>query len=640
MSNVKPLSNILNKLLVLVVLLISLNGCAVNYLVDKLDPTARFSESNKNVLSTGELSAGTVQELRILDLEEQFRKDPAKVITTMEDSHIGGRETEQAQARAETAFFYANKLCASGKRLKSAEYYLMAAANAYDFLFYNNDKLSQSYVSPFGRYMTELYNAAISKIVDIRETEKAPWDLPWQVQIGTTLYRFTRNPDLENQAPPKVFEKYTPAYDIKASSLKNLYSSQGIGAPFVGERKNTPGAANYDPFATPVVSSPVTILFQFSPRVGNSSDAHNAVRDVMVSVINPFKQDTVRINNSEYPIEADYSAAFGVMLSRVNPGRYVLDALLNAGQHIDKIRLTFVQPYDPTKIPVVLVHGLYSSPATYIQMVNDLMGVDEIRKKYQFWVFSYPTGLPIVATSTHLRAALREAAKKFDPDGTSPTFNQMVIIGHSMGGILSRSMVIENSDKVWSAFFTVPIDKLNLTDEERVFLREVGQFEALPFIHRAVFIAAPLRGSEVAKASIVSRLTRWLISVPATIISKRNAIFSKNKEYLNPELNNDDFISVAKTSVDNLRPDSPILAGYINTPISSAVTYHSIIGVQDSPVGPGSDDGVVRYESSHLDGAASEKLVPSPHSCLEHPATIAEVRRILLLHLKEGRGTH
>lgn len=194
-------------------------------------------------------------------------------------------------------------------------------------------------------------------------------------------------------------------------------------------------------------------------------------------------------------------------------------------------------------------------------------------------------------------------------------------------------MIIKNSDQLWDAFFTVPIDKLNLTDQERTFIREIGSFEALPFVKRAVMIAAPLRGSEIAQASIVARLTRWLISLPVSLVSSRQAILSKNKEFLNPELNKDDFISVARTSVDNLRPDSPVLKGYINTPRSPSVTYHTIIGVEDATTGPGSTDGIVRYESSHVDGAASEKLVPIGHVCLEHPETIAEVRRILSLHL-------
>ena len=50
---------------------------------------------------------------------------------------------------------------------------------------------------------------------------------------------------------------------------------------------------------------------------------------------------------------------------------------------------------------------------------------------------------------------------------------------------------------------------------------------------------------------------------------------------------------------------------------------------------PNSSDGVVAYWSSHLDGAQSTRIVPSGHSTHQNPEGIAEVRRILLLHLHE-----
>jgi hypothetical protein len=199
-------------------------------------------------------------------------------------------------------------------------------------------------------------------------------------------------------------------------------------------------------------------------------------------------------------------------------------------------------------------------------------------------------------------------------------------------------MVVESSKNVWNAFFTVPVEKLDLTEDERAYVKEIGEFEALPFVKRAVLIAAPLRGSSVAQRSIVTKLTRWLISVPAALVSRRQSMLTKNRAFLNPSLANDEFITVARTSVDNLRPDSQVLKAFIDTPIAAGVTCNTIIGVEDATTGPGSSDGVVEYESSHVEGAESEALVHSGHVCLEHPDTIAEVRRILLHHLGAALG--
>jgi hypothetical protein len=85
-------------------------------------------------------------------------------------------------------------------------------------------------------------------------------------------------------------------------------------------------------------------------------------------------------------------------------------------------------------------------------------------------------------------------------------------------------------------------------------------------------------------------------------------------------------------SVSNLAPNAPYLSVLNSESIQAP--YHSIIGNRGKP-GPlaESTDGVVPYWSSHLDGAQSEVIVPGPHGACELPQTIAELDRILELHL-------
>ena len=68
------------------------------------------------------------------------------------------------------------------------------------------------------------------------------------------------------------------------------------------------------------------------------------------------------------------------------------------------------------------------------------------------------------------------------------------------------------------------------------------------------------------------------------------------------------------------------------------VPYHSVIGNKEAADTPGGTDGVVAYESSHLAGATSEKIIESGHSVMSHPQTIIEIRRILSLHLEASRA--
>jgi hypothetical protein len=87
------------------------------------------------------------------------------------------------------------------------------------------------------------------------------------------------------------------------------------------------------------------------------------------------------------------------------------------------------------------------------------------------------------------------------------------------------------------------------------------------------------------------------------------------------------------TAVDNMRPGHRFIKTLSSLPITDGVIAHSIIAVigEGSPLGL--DDGVVTYESAHIDGVASEKIVRSSHSTQSHPETILEIERILREHV-------
>lgn len=86
-----------------------------------------------------------------------------------------------------------------------------------------------------------------------------------------------------------------------------------------------------------------------------------------------------------------------------------------------------------------------------------------------------------------------------------------------------------------------------------------------------------------------------------------------------------------------LAPNNRFVRAVNTIPIAPEVTYHPIMGDRGKDDTPNSSDGVVPHWSSHMDGAASEKIVPSGHSAHQNPEGIKEVERILHLHLKSGR---
>jgi hypothetical protein len=85
-----------------------------------------------------------------------------------------------------------------------------------------------------------------------------------------------------------------------------------------------------------------------------------------------------------------------------------------------------------------------------------------------------------------------------------------------------------------------------------------------------------------------------------------------------------------------MTPGSPLITGLAEIPVAPGIPAHSIIAVRgDGPLEDASD-GVVRYESAHIEGVESELVVRSGHSVQSNPQTVLEVRRILLLHAEEA----
>ena len=116
--------------------------------------------------------------------------------------------------------------------------------------------------------------------------------------------------------------------------------------------------------------------------------------------------------------------------------------------------------YQPGKVPVLLVQGVWSSPAVWIPMLDVLRSDPALRASYQFWVVLNPSGYPLPLAALSLRRSLREIRRRFDPQGADPALNNMVILGKSTGGQVIRMLVQPSGEALWNAVFTQPIDQV------------------------------------------------------------------------------------------------------------------------------------------------------------------------------------
>jgi pimeloyl-ACP methyl ester carboxylesterase len=286
------------------------------------------------------------------------------------------------------------------------------------------------------------------------------------------------------------------------------------------------------------------------------------------------------------------------------------------------------QPYQPGKVPVVFVHGTFSSPVWWAEMLNTLSTDPELQKRCQFWWFVYNSGNPTSFSAVKLRAALSAKVKALDPDGKDPALQQMVVIGHSQGGLLTKLTATDTDDKLLQAILkTNRLEDLGLTTKQQALIRRYTCFEALPFVKRVVFISTPHRGSYLA-GSFARRLARKLVTLPSRLVTA-----STDFTGLTEKLDIPKDLQGVPTSLDSMSPHNPIQLALAEIPLAPGVKGHSIIAVQGEGDYHKGKDGLVAYDSAHVDYVESEFIVRGHHSCQGLPPTIEEVRRILHEHL-------
>jgi pimeloyl-ACP methyl ester carboxylesterase len=337
--------------------------------------------------------------------------------------------------------------------------------------------------------------------------------------------------------------------------------------------------------------------------------------------------DDAKVAGYRGKLAADFSAPLAYMLSRGRNRSIDIAALLRPDKNFAHTGLYQFEPYDPSKIPVVFVHGLMSRPETWVPAVNELMADETIRERYQFWFFLYPTGLPVWGSAAELRSELDRYRKTMDPSRSNRNFDRMVLVGHSMGGLISSLQIRAGGEVLWKQFLEAPPERLSLSPALKQRIIDILQFQPRPEVSRVVFFATPHRGSELA-VNPVSEFFSRLIRLPVTFLDKDRMTLQAALREEYREL----FVAPANSLVF-LQANSPLLKSILALPMRPGVPYHSVIGDRGRGDSPDSSDGVVPYWSSHMEGAKSEKIVPSGHGAHENPEGIAELGSILRLHL-------
>jgi pimeloyl-ACP methyl ester carboxylesterase len=603
-------------------LLLFASACATPIGVVRLDTQEVYQGLTANVLSSAQPSDWSVQILQRLNLFARFDQDPEAALTDLHKTIRQQVTEDQLQDRlfalSELSFFYGEN---SGRQ----EYYGASAIYAYAFLFPETGAPPDP-LDPRRRLAADLYNLAITKgltrpdqeeIVIENKTVSLPFG---EVKVEISPQEFLWG--------GYRFSRFIPVGEFGIRGLRNRYRQAGIGAPLAAELapdESSPDAEAARKRIPPRMKVPVTAFVRLdSPRRSLINGKLEGKLEIYPADGSPL----VRVNDRDVPLELQPTAALAYQLE----GAPVWDFEIAGFRFADTSAifgdgLIMLHPYRPGRIPVILVHGTASSPARWAEMMNELLHDPVLHGRIQFWLFMYNTGQPILYSAHLMRHALRDIVADLDPNGTDPALRRMVIIGHSQGGLLAKLMAITSGTRFWDANITVPFEEVKIAPETRALLREAMFFEPVPTLKRVVFIATPHRGSFRASGFVLNLIRRF-VTLPGLLVNQLQGILTQ------PEFSH---LSMSRlpTSVDNMSPGHPFIRALAESPIDPAITAHSIIAVLGEGPITGKTDGVVAYESAHIDGVESEKVVRSPHSTQGHPETIEEVRRILREHLTE-----
>ena len=311
-----------------------------------------------------------------------------------------------------------------------------------------------------------------------------------------------------------------------------------------------------------------------------------------------------------------------------------LRGFLNRNQAEKNTGLYLLEAFDPEKIPVLFVHGLLDDIRTWETMVAALKTDPEITERFQFWFYSYPTATPVIPSSSIMKWHLDRAVSTVESEFDISMKRRLMVVGHSMGGILSKSLVSDTDDILWDAAFTEPIENFDLTDRQRTHLANAFRYKSRPYVNSVTFIASPQRGSYLA-SSFIGKIGSGLSSRPHIVDELVEALLSKNKERLKPEFA--DFVAHNINSISTLRPDAPVTNVLADLPIDEGVTFHTIAGIKsknkDEEKTREIGDGVVPLWSTELPGARCEIGIISGHGAHRHPFASQLVNGILKAHV-------
>jgi pimeloyl-ACP methyl ester carboxylesterase len=604
--------------LLLIIATLGFAGCATVG-VEKNDPRETYAQISVSAISADTYSRFSHDVLIRYNLVEAFKQDPRRVVALLHHEAEKDERIDLLFALAELNYFL-------GMRYRSEDiteahpHFFASTLYAYLYLL-GNDWVEPP--NPFDRRFRiacDLYNNALAEA--LADDEGNLRIAPARVDLPVGRFTFTVDTGKFHQDIAHI-EKFISTDRLGVQGLSRRNREAGVGAPIIAVEKKAPGAPMFR-------TSPGTLFLRLNCRL---QDIEDGACNGQLELYSAYNQTTIKVGSKTVPLERDVTAQLAYTIDQPYVQKLGINEFLYGTSYL-KTGIFYMQPYEPNKIPLVLVHGTFSSPVAWAEMVNTLRADPVINRNYQLWNFFYDSGKRIGLSAQELREDLNSQVQKLDPEGTNTALRQMVVIGHSQGGLLTKLTATDTGDAFVRLVTGKSLADLTMTQEERARLEKEVVFTPLPFVKRVIFISTPHRGSYLSK-NWVRTLVLKIITLPKGVIQSTANLVKTVATMGLSEAQAMQFI--ATTSLDAMSPDNPTIKALAEIPLAPQIKGHSIIAIDGDESPPEGDDGVVMYTSAHIKYVESEFLVRSGHSSQGHPLVIEEVRRILLAHLKENQ---
>ena len=487
----------------------------------------------------------------------------------------------------------------------------------------------------------DFYNQALTQLVNGHSLRNPSTNLTPTIKIGKSTY--TIDIQAYQRLQNMKLEKFISSYNMNFSGLRAINRRDGFGSDFVAVFPSTDSSSQENKY----ILNPLThdypkginpnihkARYLAATIIAQPKKSNATIEDVLtnpnyeIKVYDPYSVEKVEIAGKPYSLAANFSAPYGLWLAENNLGAAAYLTLIDRDQHLAMPHLYMLEPYNPNKKIIVLVHGLASSPEAWIAVTNDIMGDAILREHYQVWQIFYSTNMPILESRFQIYALLKQAFGSLNPKDAAA--QDAVLIGHSMGGIISR-LLVSDADISKQA-----LELMNNRQQTRLrkhpVIGERLKMKPIENFDRAIFLAAPHRGTDYADRWF-TLAARKIIKLPATFLTTlADTLTSYDadlKDFVKT-LTND----VIQNGPSDLSKKSKFMELTASIPPEKGLVFHSIMGNITKSDDPNViTDGIVPYKSAHLDGAVSEKIFTGGHSIQETPEAVLELRRILRQHL-------